>query len=61
MMREEHDPKADPKCEQPQKTRSRFVIEEGDARITGCRSPDEAEVKEGERLLSKVLRRRELI
>lgn len=61
MMREEHDPKADPKCEQPQKTRSRFVIGEGDARITSRRAPDEAEVMEGDRLLSKVLRRRERI
>lgn len=61
MMREERDPKADPKREPPQKTRSRFVIGEGDARITGRHSPDDAEVKEAERLLSKVLRRRERI
>jgi|GEM_PF-2773939 len=61
MMREERDPRADPKRELPQNTRSRFVIGEGDARITGCCSPDDAEVEEGKRLLLKVLRRRERI
>jgi len=57
----EHDPEADSKRKQPQTTRSRFVIGDEDARITGCRAPDDAEVKEGERLLSKVLRRKDSI
>ena len=61
MMREEGDPEVDLRRKLPQKTRSRFVIGEGDARITGRHSPDDAEVKEAERLLSKVLRRRERI
>ncbi len=59
MTSEELDPKADPKRDRLQTTRSRFVIGEGDARITGFRAPDEAEVREGDRLLSKVLRRRD--
>ncbi|MBR1369045.1 hypothetical protein RJ53_05825 [Methanocalculus chunghsingensis] len=59
MIREEPDPDADRRVDPPQKTRSRFVIGEGDARITDRRPPDDAEVKEADRLLSKVLRRRD--
>jgi len=39
--------------------RSRFVIEKGDIRITGHREPDADEVKEADRILSKVMRKRE--
>lgn len=59
-MRKNYDNEADPKQNQHRKIQSRFVIGEGDARITGRRAPDDTEMKEADRLLSKVLGKREL-
>jgi peroxiredoxin len=45
--------------ERDQLKRSRFVIEEGDIRITGHREPDADEVQEADRILSKVMLKKE--